>query len=257
MNVRRVLILGGTTEAAALAERLVRDRGDRLDVTTSLAGRTAAPKALPGRVRTGGFGGSAGLAAYLASEKVDALIDATHPFAQEMSAHAAEAAARTRVPRLVLARAPWAPVSGDRWIDAADIAGAVGALRARAALTRIFLTVGSGGIASFAAVPLRFFLVRVAEPPIRPASFADYAVVVDRGPFAFEKEIALLREHRIEAVVSKNAGGAATYAKIAAARALTLPVIMIARPKPVAGDTAFSVDEAEAWLAGVLARSFA
>ncbi|HET9149138.1 MAG TPA: cobalt-precorrin-6A reductase [Alphaproteobacteria bacterium] len=257
MSAARVLILGGTTEAVALAEALAREFGDRLEAITSLAGKTAAPRAVPGRVKSGGFGGAEGLAAYLRSERIDALVDATHPFAGMISAHAAEAAASAGVPRLVLTRAPWAAVAGDDWIEVPDAAGAVEALAARADLDRVFLTLGSGGIAPFAALGARFFAVRVAEHPARPVPLPNYALTVDRGPFSVEKEIALLEHHHIAAIVSKNAGGAATYPKIEAARTLRLPVVMIARPAPPEGRTVASVPDAVAWVARTVMRTTA
>lgn len=249
MSAPHVLILGGTAEAAALAEALARTFGDRLDAITSLAGKTAAPRAVPGRVKSGGFGGAEGLAAYLRSERIGALVDATHPFARAISAHAAAAAASAGVPRLVLTRAPWAAVAGDDWIEVPDAAGAVEALAARPDLDRVFLTLGSGGIAPFAKLGARFFAVRVAERPTGPVPLPNHALIADRGPFSVEKEIALLEQHRIAAVVSKNAGGPATYPKIEAARTLRLPVVMIARPAPPEGPTVTSVADAVAWVA--------
>lgn len=252
MSAPRVLILGGTTGAAALADSLVREFGDRLDVITSLAGRTSMPAPVAGRVTSGGFGGAEGLAAYLRSQRIAAVIDATHPFAQTISANAAAAATEAGAPRLVLTREPWAPIAGDRWIEVADMAGAVDALRARADLDRVFLTLGSGGIAPFAEIDPRFFVIRVAEPPAAPIPLSRHVVVVHRGPFDLEGELALLERHRIAAVVSKNAGGAATYAKIEAARVLRLPVVMIARPTPPRGEAVRSVEEALRWLGQAL-----
>lgn len=249
----RVLILGGTREAAALAERLTKSGDRRVEVVTSLAGRTARPRALPGSVRTGGFGGMEGLADYLRAERVAALIDATHPFAAEISANAEAAAAATGVPRLVLARPPWTPVADDRWIGVDDLKGAASALGESPAFARVFLAVGSGGLAAFGDLSARFFLVRAAQPVTSSLPGADSVLVVDRGPFTVDADRALLAQHRIDAVVSKNAGGAASYAKIAAARALGLPVVMVRRPPPPGGDTVASVDQALAWLERVLA----
>jgi precorrin-6A/cobalt-precorrin-6A reductase len=247
MSVPRVLILGGTAEAAALAEALAQAFGDRLDTITSLAGKTAVPRAVPGRVRSGGFGGAEGLAEYLRAERIGALIDATHPFARAISAHAAEAAVAARVPRLVLTRAPWMAVAGDDWIEVPDAAGAVEALSARADLDRVFLTLGSGGIAPFAELGARFFAIRVAERPAQSVPLPNHALIVDRGPFVLEREIVLLEHHRIAAIVSKNAGGSATYPKIEAARMLRLPVVMIARPAAPEGATVTSVNDAVVW----------
>lgn len=252
----RVLILGGTGEAAELAGRLVRAFGDRLDVVTSLAGRTANPRPLPGTVRTGGFGGSAGLANYLKAERIDALVDATHPFAGEMSANAFAAADAVRVPRLVLTRPPWTPVPGDRWIEVGDLAAAADAVRDRPELGRVFLAVGSGGLAPFRTVASRVVLVRVAETPAAPLPFEGGAIVVDRGPFAEADDVALLKVHRIGAVVSRNAGGPATYGKIAAARAVGIPIVMVARPTAAEGGATHSVDAALRWIAGTVGLRF-
>jgi precorrin-6A/cobalt-precorrin-6A reductase len=257
MNTPRVLILGGTTEAAALAETLAREFSDRLDAITSLAGKTMSPRAVPGRVKSGGFGGAEGLAEYLRSEQIGALVDATHPFACAISAHATEAAASARVPRLVLTRAPWVAIAGDNWIEVPNAAGAVEALAARADLDRVLLTLGSGGIAPFAKLGSRFFAIRVAERPARSVPLPNHALIVDRGPFVLEREIALLEQHRIAAVVSKNAGGAATYPKIEAARTLRLPVVMIARPASPEGPTVTSVNDAVAWITLIVMRATA
>jgi precorrin-6A/cobalt-precorrin-6A reductase len=247
-----VLILGGTGEAADLAGRLVRAFGDRLDVVTSLAGRTATPRPLPGTVRTGGFGGAAGLAEYLESERIDALVDATHPFAGEMSANAVAAAEAVRVPRLVLTRRPWTPVLGDRWIEVGDLRAAADAVCDRPELGHIFLAVGSGGLVPFRDVASRVGLVRVAETPAAPLPFAGGAIVVDRGPFTEAADVALLKAHRIGAVVSRNAGGPATYGKIAAARTLGIPVVMVRRPAAAEDGAIHSVDDAVRWVAGTV-----
>ncbi|MGE5538386.1 MAG: cobalt-precorrin-6A reductase [Gemmatimonas sp.] len=246
-------MLGGTSEAAAFAEALG-SRGDA-DVTTSLAGRTRRPRALPGTVRIGGFGGVDGLAAYLRDEHVSALIDATHPFAAEISAHAVVAAERAGIPRLVLSRPEWTLTAGDRWTEVGNLSAAADVLRTEFADCRVFLALGSGGLAPFVDIAERC-VVRLAEPPAGnplPGS----VVIVDRGPFREGDDAALLMEHRIGVVVSKNAGGAAAYAKIAAARSLALPVVMVARPPAPPGPTVTSVDDAVRWLDGVLAGASA
>jgi precorrin-6A/cobalt-precorrin-6A reductase len=246
----RVLILGGTRDAAELAERLVQTFGNRLDVVTSLAGRTTARRALPGRVRVGGFGGVLGLIEYISAERIAVLIDATHPFAADISAHAVEAAEATHIPRLILTRPPWTSASGDRWIEADTLSAAADIVRNAPDFKRVFLAVGSGGLAPFETIAQRFFLVRVAEAPAQPPPFAGGALVVDRGPFSEANEIALFKAHEIDAVVSKNAGGSATYAKIAAARALGIPVVMVKRPAAPVGATTHAVDDAVRWVAG-------
>jgi precorrin-6A/cobalt-precorrin-6A reductase len=240
----RLLLLGGTGEAATLAARLADDA--RIETITSLAGRTRAPAAIAGRVRTGGFSGAGGLAAYLTAEKIDLLIDATHPYAASMPHTAAEACARTGVARLRLLRPAWTQVDGDRWIDAQNMTAAATVLPASA--RRVFLTTGQRDLAAFALLRETWFLIRLIEPPTETPPLTHHEILLDRGPFSIDGEIALLREHRIEAVVSKNSGGAATTGKIAAARTLGLPVIMIERPAQPEGETAGSVDACLAWL---------
>jgi precorrin-6A/cobalt-precorrin-6A reductase len=249
----RVLILGGTREAADLADRLAHSFAGRIETVTSLAGRTESPRALAGAVRIGGFGGADGLADYIAREGIAAVIDATHPFAAEISANAKAAAERTGTPRLLLLRPAWHPVAGDTWIDCVDLASAVDRVAARPEDERIFLALGSGGIAAFRPLAARFFLVRAAQPATGSLPGAGSVLVVDLGPFAEETDVALLKRHRIGAVVSKNAGGKASYPKIAAARALGLPVVMIRRPEKPAGDTVETVTDALAWIAGGIA----
>lgn len=241
---QRMLLLGGTGEAAALAARLAGD--EWVDVTTSLAGRTRTPGVLAGRVRTGGFGGADGLAAYLKTEHIDLLIDATHPYAARMPHAAAEACARMGVPRLRLLRPPWVPVTGDRWIAATNLAAAAAMLPGLA--MRVFLTTGQRDLDAFESLTGLWFLIRLIEPPAEAIPLAHCQVHLDRGPFRVEDEIALLRKHRIEAVVSKNSGGAATTGKIAAARILGLPVIMIDRPAQPSGETVDTIDACLAWI---------
>ena len=194
----------------------------------SLAGRTTRPahSALPTRV--GGFGGVEGLRAYLIGERVDAVIDATHPFAAQMSHHAAQACAAERVALLSFTRPPWLRVEGDAWIEVADIAAAVAALGAPP--RRVLLTQGRLQIVAFARAPQHQYVVRAIEPPEGLDALPLHRLILARGPFERAAEEALMRDERIETIVSKNSGGAATYAKIAAARRLSLPVIMLARP---------------------------
>jgi len=240
----KLLLLGGTGEATALAARLADDA--RIETITSLAGRTRAPAAIASEVRTGGFGGADGLSAYLTEYKIDILIDATHPYAARMPHIAAEACGRTGVPRLRLLRPPWAPVEGDRWIAAADLAAAAAALPGLA--RRVFLTTGQRDLEVFAPLADTWFLVRLIEPPAETLPLAHHEIRLARGPFRIENEIALMREHDIEAVVSKNSGGEATYGKIAAARTLDLPVVMVDRPVQPDGETADTIDACLAWL---------
>ncbi|MEV4611335.1 cobalt-precorrin-6A reductase [Kitasatospora sp. NPDC049258] len=242
---RHVLILGGTTEARQLAGELVADPD--LRVTSSLAGRVAEPRLPAGEVRIGGFGGPVGLADWLREHRVDALVDATHPFAEGISRNAAAAAADTGVPLLALRRPGWAPVAGDDWRPVGSLAEAAAALPALG--RRIFLTTGRQGLSHFACLRELFFLARsvdAPEPPLPPR----LAVLLDRGPFTLDGERAVLREHRIDVLVTKDSGGAATAPKLAAARELGLPVVLVRRPEPPAGlPTAPDPAGAVAWLA--------
>jgi precorrin-6A/cobalt-precorrin-6A reductase len=221
-----ILILGGTTDARRIAERLAERPG--LNVRLSLAGSTAAPAALPVPVRIGGFGGAERLAVYLKAEGVDVLIDATHPYARKMSANAAWAAQTVGVPLIALQRPPWAQVEGDRWIEVDGVGEAVEALGASP--RRVFLALGRKDIAPFAEAPQHHYVVRSVDPIDPPLAVPSADYIRARGPFSEENDRALLNKYRIDVVVSKNSGGSATYGKIAAARALALPVVMLRRP---------------------------
>ena len=234
----KVLILGGTTEAAELARRL-----EGMPVVTSLAGRTRAPAALPGEVRIGGFGGAEGLAAYLRDNAVAAVIDATHPFAATISRHAEEACRQAGVPRLALVRPEWVAGPGDHWIEVDDMEAAVAAVPSGA---RAFLTVGRQELDPFASRADAWFLARVIDPQEQPAP--DIALVAGRGPFDLDAERALLAGHGITVVVAKNSGGGASRPKLAAARELGIPVILVRRPAPPAGPRAATAEEALEWL---------
>jgi precorrin-6A/cobalt-precorrin-6A reductase len=220
-----VLVLGGTTEARELAAALAARPG--VHVTTSLAGRVGRPGALAGDVRVGGFGGAEGLAEWLREQRVDALVDATHPFAGTITANAARAAAAPGVPAVVLRRPGWRPVPGDHWhpvpsqTAAADLLPRLG--------RRIFLTTGRLGLAAFAHLGDLHFVVRSVEPPGQPQP-PDTRLIQARGPFTLSGERALLRTHRIDVLVTKDSGGAATAPKLTAARQLGLPVVVVRRP---------------------------
>jgi len=229
-------------EARRLAERLV----GRAEVILSLAGRTASPAAQRVPVRRGGFGGVEGLARYLCAERIDALLDATHPYAAKISANAVRAAERAGIPFLALRRPPWVAIAGDRWIAVADVAEAVTALGS--APRRVFLAVGRNELAPFAGAPQHHYLVRSVDPVDPPLAVPHAVYVTGRGPFAEADDRALLERHRIDVIVAKNSGGAATYGKIAAARALGLPVIMLRRPALPAVPAVATVEEAVAWL---------
>jgi precorrin-6A/cobalt-precorrin-6A reductase len=242
--MKRVLILGGTTEARLLAQR-VADRAD-LDVTLSLAGRTASPARQPVPVRRGGFGGAAGLADYLVHERIDVLIDATHPYADVISMNAAEAARRTGAPLLQLRRAPWQPTAGDRWTEVGDVGEAVRALGETS--RRVFVALGRNELAPFVVAPQHFYLIRSVDPVDPPLALPRVTYVTGRGPFDEADDRALMTEHRIDIVIAKNSGGDATYGKIAAARALGIGVIMLRRPQVPEGPAAESIEDALDWL---------
>jgi len=240
---RRILILGGTTEARLLAGRLAARGG--LDVTVSLAGRTAKIIDHGVPVRVGGFGGASGLAAYLQSSGIHLLVDATHPFADRISANAVAAAVAAGRPILALRRPAWRPVDGDRWTEVADESGANAALGETP--RRVFLALGRQEVGRFAAARQHFYLVRSIDPVAdRPLPHAVY--VEERGPFHEANETRLMTEHRIDTLVARNSGGDAGYAKIAAARALGIPVIMIRRPDVPDTETVATVDDAVTWI---------
>jgi len=222
--MRHILLLGGTTEASALATALA-ERGER--AVLSYAGRTEAPRAQAIPTRVGGFGGIEGLADQMTREGVTHLVDATHPFAARISANAIAAAELAGVKLLALTRPAWEAGPGDRWIRVADTAEAVAALGGEA--TRIFLALGRQTIGDFADAAQHFYLLRFVDAAEVPA-LPRHHLVVDRGPFTLAGELALLREHRIEVIVAKNAGGTGARAKLEAARELGLPVVMIDRP---------------------------
>jgi precorrin-6A/cobalt-precorrin-6A reductase len=246
--MRRILILGGTAEARRLAARLA-PRKD-LAVTLSLAGRTAAPAAQPVPVRIGGFGGAEGLAHYLTVESIDALIDATHPYAATISENAVRAAERANVAHLALHRPPWLCHPGDRWIEVVDVAGAVGALGK--APRRVFVALGRNELAPFVGAPQHHYLIRSVDPIDPPLPVPHAAYITGRGPFDEADERALMMRARIEVVIAKNSGGDASYGKIAAARALGLPVIMLRRPAlpcaPSIETRVETIDDVLAWL---------
>ena len=239
----KILILGGTTEATALARAL--DGWPELHVITSLAGRTRSPRVGQNPYRIGGFGGVEGLTRYLGDKAIDVLIDATHSFAEQMNDQARRASELACIPRLRLLRPPWTEEPGDCWIEVPDVKSAAAHLRS--SKHRVFLTSGHKEIDAFADLDDSWFLVRTIEP--LSAKLPRHRLCLTaRGPFDQECEIALLEEHRIDILVTKASGGQSTYAKIAAARRLRLPVIMIQRPPPPPGPIVQSIDDALAWL---------
>ncbi|MEI6574348.1 MAG: cobalt-precorrin-6A reductase [Alphaproteobacteria bacterium] len=244
MTHQRVLILGGTTEASAIARALV-DRPD-LDAILSLAGRTEAPTRPPIAHRIGGFGGIEGLIAYLKSEAITGVIDATHPFAAQMTRHAAEACTTLHIPRLIFTRPEWRAEEGDHWQSVSNIDAAVDALGTSP--RRVFLTVGRLSLSAFRRADAHVYLVRSIDQPAVHEMPRNTTLVLARGPFSVDDEIALMRAERIDVLVTKNSGGAQTDAKLAAARALRIPVIMVERPALPESRVTYNLEEALAFI---------
>jgi precorrin-6A/cobalt-precorrin-6A reductase len=240
----KILILGGTTEARKLAERLA-GRHD-LDVTLSLAGRTISPARQPVPVRVGGFGGAAGLAGYLLREQIGVLIDATHPYASIISANAAAAARESNVRFVALRRPPWVAVARDRWTEVSNVSEAVQSLGTSP--RRVFVTLGRNELAPFAAAPQHNYLIRSVDPVDPPLPLPRVSYVTGRGPFTEAEDRSLMAAHWIDVVVAKNSGGSATYGKIAAARAVGVEVIMLRRPPAPEAPSVATVEEVLAWL---------
>lgn len=240
----RVLILGGTTEASGLCRALAGD--GRFAPTLSLAGRTSAPVLPPIDCRIGGFGGAGGLAAYLGSTATQAVVDAVHPYAARISCNAVAAAASAGVPLLALRRPAWTPVEGDRWTVVPDLPAASRALGARP--RRVFLTVGRQELGPFRDAPWHHYVVRSVDVPASDDLPPDSVVITARGPFNAAAERALLSAHAIDVIVTKNAGGDAVRAKLDAARALGIEVIMTARPAKPPAEVVATADAALDWL---------
>jgi len=243
-----VLVLAGSSEASSIAVRLF--EGGRVDVVSSFAGRVKALNLPPGPSRVGGFGGPAGLAEWLGSEGISAVIDATHPFTARMPVHAAEACRTVGIPRVRLLRPEWVAVDGDRWTRVPDLDAAARALF-EAGARRVFLTTGRKELDPFAGLDEVWFLVRSIDPP-ETLPFAQCQLVLDRGPFDEARELALLQDQRIDTLVTKNSGGSAAAAKLAAARRLGIRVVMVDRPPVPEGPTVATEDEALAWCAAAL-----
>lgn len=245
MKRLRLLILGGTTEASALARRIA-DKPEVMAIL-SLAGATANPAPAPIPQRIGGFGGAEGLAAYLEGERIDAVVDATHPFASRMSANAAAACRATCTPLVVFGRPPWTPQPGDHWIEVATMHDAAGALGAKP--RTVFLTQGRLQLAAFARAPQHRYIVRAIDRPAEIDALPKSKLILARGPFSLADEAALMRNEAVEALVTKNSGGRATYAKIEAARALGLEVVIVRRPPAPEVETLHDLDAVLAWIA--------
>jgi precorrin-6A/cobalt-precorrin-6A reductase len=234
-----ILLLGGTGEARELAAALAA-RG--VPVLSSLAGRLSDPALPAGDVRVGGFGGVDGLRGWLGEHRPDVVVDATHPFAAGMTANAATACAATGTRLLRLQRPGWTERPGDDWRWADSLAQAAGMVHGT-----VFLTTGRQGVGAFAGLPGRV-LVRCVDPPTDPLP-PGAVLLLARGPFSLADELALMREHAVDVVVTKDSGGHMTEAKLDAARELGIPVVLVRRPPLPAGvPVVTSVQEAVAWL---------
>jgi precorrin-6A/cobalt-precorrin-6A reductase len=236
----RVLLLGGTAEARALAAALHPD----VEVISSLAGRVANPALPVGSLRIGGFGGLAGMREWLRDEHIDVVVDATHPFAATITAHAAQVCGELGLPHLVLSRPAWETSDAITAASNADAAAIV----SRQGYSRVFLTTGRSGVAAFSGAD-PYFLIRVVTAPDAGTLPRRHRLLLSRGPYRYEDECALLREHRIDALVTKNSGGAMTQPKLDAAAAVGVAVVMVQRPALPAGvSVVSSVGAAQAWV---------
>jgi precorrin-6A/cobalt-precorrin-6A reductase len=243
----RVLILGGTAEARALATALLEVAG--VQVISSLAGRVTDPVLPDGAVRVGGFGGAAGLREWLGAEQITAVVDATHPFAATISESAATAAAGLGLPILAVRRPSWTERPGDDWRRVSSLTAAAQALDGLA--ERVFLTIGRSGLGSFAGLDRHWFLIRSIDPPAPPLP-SRHELLLARGPFSVLEEIALMRQHRVGVLVTKDSGGPLTEAKLVAARELGLPVLLVRRPPLPGIASVASVEAAVEWVAGLV-----
>jgi precorrin-6A/cobalt-precorrin-6A reductase len=247
----RLLILGGTGEAVRLAHA-VSEALPAIQVTTSLAGRTSDPPRLPGTRHIGGFGGADGLSTYLGETGIQAVIDATHPFAARISSHAHTACTGLDLPLLRLDRQPWPKQPEDRWIEVDNVAEA--AVTAAALGRRLWLTLGNRDLDAFAGLDDHWCLIRMIERPAAPLPPKHYEIITGRGPFSLADERRLIDHHGIEVLVAKASGGDATYAKLAAAREAGIPVVMIRRPNLPDGPSVTDIPAALDWLGRLLNR---
>jgi len=242
---KKILILGGTAEAAALAERLHEAQAP-FEVTTSLTGRTRFPNPIPGRVLTGGFGGIAGLKAFVETEKIDIVVDATHPYAEVISENAYVACLAADVLRVMLIRPPWPLPPDGKWLEVDNMEAVAEALPRVS--KRPFLTIGRRGLEAFSSMPDIHFLVRLIEEPREPLPLADYELITGRPPHHVEEEKAIIADHGIDCLVSKHSGGSATEAKITAALEAGIRIVLQRRPVRLPGLWTESADECFDWL---------
>jgi precorrin-6A/cobalt-precorrin-6A reductase len=243
--MKRLLILGGTSEARLLAQEALAAHGQSLDVITSWAGRTGRAPDVAGLTRVGGFGGTAGLVDYIKTETIDMVIDATHPFAETISDHAYDACVIAEVPRLLLVRPPWRMPPDAKWVDVEDMAAAAEAIAQFA--RRAFLSTGKQTIEAFTEVENVWLLVRLIDPPPEPLALTDYEITCGRPPFSLADEKSLMQTHNIDTLVSKSSGGEMP-AKIVAAVEMQLPIVLVAPPPPPPGNRATSIADALAWI---------
>ncbi|MEM1172328.1 MAG: cobalt-precorrin-6A reductase [Cyanobacteria bacterium P01_H01_bin.35] len=241
---KRVLILGGMGDSLKLTALASTIPG--LEVINSIAGCTRQPLVTSTYTRIGGFGGVSGLRNYLREQKIDFLIDATHPFASQISWNAAIATSKLNIPRLMLVRPAWKKTEGDRWLEVESNKAAARVLPNLA--QRIFLSIGRQELVSYAHLKNLWFLMRMIEPPQPQTPVPPGKILTERGPFSLEEERSLLQKYEIETVVSKNSGGDATYSKIIAARELGIPLVMIQRPSLPEGEQVSDVESAVSWL---------
>ncbi len=249
-ETKRLLILGGTGEAAALARDAHSRFSGRLNIVYSLAGRIKPENTLTVPVRIGGFGGGTGLADFIRAEQINLLVDATHPFAATISASAHDACLSTLTPRLMLARPPWDLPTGAKYLEADDMDHAARLISGLA--KRVFVTTGQSGLGALGVCPGVHFLIRVILEPRTPPAIDDYTLLKDRPPYSLENEVALMEEHKIDALLTKQSGGEGTIAKIVAATKKNIPIILLKRPLMEPGECVENVDEALKWLEGRL-----
>lgn len=243
---KTVLILGGTGDARLLADNLVEQHGEHLRVITSLAGRTSSPRQPRGEIREGGFGGTDGLATYLKDTSIDVLVDATHPYAPQISKHAVIASSIAGIPHLLLSRPEWSAEPTDKWHHVPNIEAAANALNTAQI---VLITTGVQNLDAFANVRGSQLLIRLIEQPKSQLPIDDAKIVIGRPPYTINGELALFKLLGIDTLVTKNAGGDATVAKIDAARALGIQVIMIDRPPlPSDANVVEGIEQAQNWV---------
>ncbi|WP_120498630.1 cobalt-precorrin-6A reductase [Kiloniella sp. EL199] len=242
----RILILGGTTEANQLADQL--SSYPTYHVTTSRAGVTTNRKKVSSNERLGGFGGIEGLIEYLETNTIDIVIDATHPFASTITNHAWIACQKLEIPHLILQRPAWKKEENDTWIDVPDMQSAQDHLQSLGNSLTVFLTTGQKELSGFTALKKHNFVARMIEPPATETEASNLKIILQRGPFSVHDEIQLIKEDKIDLIVSKNSGGSATSAKITAARKLNIPVLMIARPSLSPAQVKTTIEDCLEWL---------